>query len=455
MPLHVCGKFFERIVAVTVTLDDEAFSVAFNNEIESERSNFPMRRNAVAGGGEALHYVAFEIGLRAIFFFFQKTHESRGIFGVLDELAAEVVSFQVIVRAKGVDNPHLVPRAAGGNVETLLEEFLIAERQGAALGGVNKRDEDDVSLVALELRRVSAEDAMEFVAIGRDTRADEVVDFNGLFVPNERDYAEAHRLTGVILFVFRLFHCSGDKRRHGEGFLAIEFAVAAGASDAVGDGVRAQMNAACITQRLDAAIIGNHVAELDDFWDAAEMFDETSCAAEGLAREIVDGNLAIVEIGVRDAAEILVDKVLDYAKILADSGRADLLVIADDEDGFAEIQSDESHHVALAGFVDDDHIESRDSRVKIFDDTRKRHDPNGDSAAALAHFSCGFIAQERNADAVAFADAANGIKPADERLTLTGRGTTRLRGPGTLINQFDCCAAELLAQFFAFCLQVF
>src|SRR4029077_9968378 len=114
---------------------------------------------------------------------------------------------------------------------------------------------------------------------------------------------------------------------------------------------------------------------------------EAGGAAERLASEIVDGNLAVVEIGIRDSAEILEDEVLDYAQILADSRRADLLVVADDEDGLPQVQRDQRHYVALAGFVDDDNVETRGAWVKVFDHAGKRHDPDGNGPAALAHFS--------------------------------------------------------------------
>ena len=47
--------------------------------------------------------------------------------------------------------------------------------------------------------------------------------------------------------------------------------------------MRAELHAAGVTQRLDAVIVGNQVAELDNFRDTTEMFDEASGAAEGLA----------------------------------------------------------------------------------------------------------------------------------------------------------------------------
>src|SRR5215470_10133111 len=161
------------------------------------------------------------------------------------------------------------------------------------------------------------------------------------------------------------------------------------------------MNAARVSQWLDTAVIGNHIAELNDFRNAAEVFDKARRAAERLAREVVNGNLAVVEIGVRNAAQILVNEILDNAEVLTNGGRADLFVVADDENRFAEIQRDQGHHIALARFVNDDNVEASHARIEVFHNARKRHDPHGDGAAALAHFSGGFRAKEGYADAVA------------------------------------------------------
>src|SRR5262249_15526939 len=103
-----------------------------------------------------------------------------------------------------------------------------------------------------------------------------------------------------------------------------------------------------------------------------------------------------------------------------------LFMVADDENRFAEIQGNQSHHVALAGFVNDDNVEARHARIEIFNHARQRHDPNGNSAAAFAHFSGGFRAQERNADAMSFADAAYRVEPPDKRLALARRSTAGL-----------------------------
>jgi len=56
---------------------------------------------------------------------------------------------------------------------------------------------------------------------------------------------------------------------------------------------------------------------------------------------------------------------------------------------------------------------------------------------------------------VAFADATDGVEPADERLALARSSAARLRGPRTLVDQFDGHSAQLLAQFFALGLEDF
>src|SRR6266581_2159063 len=285
--------------------------------------------------------------------------------------------------------------------------------------------------------------------------AQQIVDFDGLFVANQRNDAEAERLSRAILFVLGLVDGRGHQRGDGESFLTIDLAVAAGARDAKSDGVGEQAHAAGVAQRLDPPIVRNHVAELDDFRDTAEVLDEAGGAAEGLPRQVIDRDLTVVKIGIGDAREVLEDEVLNDAEILADGGGADLLVVADDENRLAEVERRERHHITLASLVDDDHIEARDARIEVFDHAGKRHDPNRHGAAALGHFSGGFRAQQGNANAVALADPANGVEPADQRLTLAGRSAASLGGPGAAVDEVDGHAAKLFAEFFAFGLQGF
>src|SRR5216110_1947004 len=170
------------------------------------------------------------------------------------------------------------------------------------LGGIDKGNKNNVALVTLELSGVSAKHAMQLVPVGRDVRADEIVNLNRLLVTHQRHHTEAEWLSRVVLLILRLLNRRSNQRCNGKGFLAIDFSIATGTGHAVSDRVRPQMHAACVAQGLDTAIIRNHVTELNNLRNAAEMFDKASSTAERLARQIVNGNLAIIQIGVRNSA---------------------------------------------------------------------------------------------------------------------------------------------------------
>src|SRR5260370_977606 len=349
------------MIADAIALDGQAAAVAFDNQVDSKRTYAPLWSNTIAGGNEALHDFALKGGLGALVLFFERAHEAAGILRVFDQLATKVVSLEVVVGTEGVDDPDLVEGGGGGGVEALLEQFLVGEGERAALRSVNQRDEDDVAFVALELGSVSAEEAVELVAVGREMRTEKIVNLDGLFIADQRNHAEAGGLSRIVFLIFRLLDRRGEEGGGGQGLLTIDLAVAARAGDAIGDRVRPEMDATGIAQGLGAVIVRNQVAELDDFRDATEIVDHA----------------------------------------------------------------------------------------------RKRHHPDGNGAAAFRHFPGGFSAEERNAYAVSFADAANGVQPSDQRLALAGGSAAGLSGPGALVNQADGDAAKLFTKFFALGLERF
>ena len=146
---------------------------------------------------------------------------------MFDKLPAKIVRLEMVLRAKRVDDPHLVAGAAGGNVKPLLEEFLVAKRKWTVLCRIDKRDENYITFVTLELRGVPAEDAMKLVTLGRNVPAKKIVNFDGLLIANERDNSKTERLTRFIRFVLRLFHRRSKKGSHRKGFLKVDLAVAA------------------------------------------------------------------------------------------------------------------------------------------------------------------------------------------------------------------------------------
>src|ERR1700741_1118275 len=130
---------------------------------------------------------------------------------MLNQLPAQIIGFQVVLRTERMDDPHLVAGATGCDVKALLEEFLIAQRKHAALGGIDQGDKHHIALVTLELRGVAAKDAMKFIAARGNMRADEIVDFDSLLIADQRYHADAQRLARVVLRVLGLLHRGGDK----------------------------------------------------------------------------------------------------------------------------------------------------------------------------------------------------------------------------------------------------
>src|SRR5260370_18447686 len=150
---------------------------------------------------------------------------------------------------------------------------------------------------------------------------EKIVSVDGLLIGEQGNDAEVGGLCGIVFLVFGLVDSRDKERGGGERFLTIDFAVTAGARNTISDGVRTEPNAAGIAQRLDTVIIGNQVAELDDFRDAAEMVDQASSAAKGLAGEGVNKKFGLVEIWIWGFPERLGYDGLDGGEVLADRGR--------------------------------------------------------------------------------------------------------------------------------------
>src|SRR6266436_6592985 len=128
---------------------------------------------------------------------------------------------------------------------------------------------------------------------------------------------------------------------------------------------------------------------------------------------------------VRNALEELVNQILNYSDFLSDRGRADLFMVSDDNDVMTQVKCNESHDVALTGFIDNDHIKTRLSWIKVLDHSGEGHDPDRNGAPTLRHFMGRLHAQTRRTKTCALADLPYGVEPADERLPLGKRSSPR------------------------------
>src|SRR4029077_13217725 len=101
------------------------------------------------------------------------------------------------------------------------------------------------------------------------------------------------------------------------------------------------------------------------------------------------------------------------------------------------VKCNQSHDVALTGFIDNDHVKTRLSWIKVFDHSGEGHDPDRDGAPTLRHLMSRLHAQTRRTKTCALADLPYGVEPADERLPLGKRGSPRLKHPGEVVNEIN------------------
>ena len=146
---------------------------------------------------------------------------------------------------------------------------------------------------------------------------------------------------------------------------------------------------------------------------------------------------------VRDALEELVNQILNYGGFLSHRGWADLFMVSDNNDVVTQVKCNESHHVALTGFIDNHYIKARFPWIKVLDHSGEGHDPDRNGAPTLRHFVCRLHTQPRRTYTCALADLPYGVEPADERLPLGKRSSSRLKHPCEVVNEIDRCSLHL------------
>src|SRR5262249_39096052 len=211
LAVQIFREFLQGMVTVAVAFDGQAANVSFDDQVNPKRPDAPLRSDAIASRNKALHDFTLEYRLGAFFLLLQSAHEPRGVLGMLDQLAAKVIGLEVVRGTERVDHPHLVAGAAGSDIEPLLEQFLVAEGKRPAFGSVHQRNKHHVALVSLKLSSVSTEQTVKFVAIRGKMASQQVVNLDGLLIPDQRDNAEAGGLTSVILPVFLLLDRSNQE----------------------------------------------------------------------------------------------------------------------------------------------------------------------------------------------------------------------------------------------------
>ena len=168
LSLQVSPDLFLRVVvAIPVAFDGHATRFTFDDEINAIGSDRVLRAHAIAFVHEPFEHLALERRLRALGL--RNGDHGLGVviglLGEFDQLASQVLLFEIARRIERVDDPELIAGAAGGDVEALLESVIVAQRKRATgARTVHEGEENDIPLVALELRRIAAEETVAHVA---------------------------------------------------------------------------------------------------------------------------------------------------------------------------------------------------------------------------------------------------------------------------------------------------
>src|SRR5271169_4269658 len=128
--------------------------------------------------------------------------------------------------------------------------------------------------------------------------------------------------------------------------------------------MRMESNGGSFTEWFDFAFVRKRVTKCDDIRGAAEVFNKTYHSAKGNLGEPINGELAVVELHVRNSLQVDLTQLLHLFHLNANGDRRYLLVVANDDRLVSKVESEHCSGVALACFVNDDNIKPGCARVK-------------------------------------------------------------------------------------------
>src|SRR5205809_4404284 len=142
-----------------------------------------------------------------------------GVFGMLDQFPPQVTGFQVEPGVQAVDHPHLVSSPARSYVVPLLKAIVLAERQRPTFRNVDHRQKHHITLVALEVRRIAANNPTPLKLGDGQALPEQPLYFQSLSFPYKGDHSKG------LVSVLRLLYDSGDDRHNCPGYVVVDVSV--------------------------------------------------------------------------------------------------------------------------------------------------------------------------------------------------------------------------------------
>src|SRR5690606_21128372 len=199
---EVLDEFLRGMEPVAVAFDRDFRAVGpLYDQVNPVVPHPPLRRDTITPTYELCDDLFLEFGLGAALCAARGFDHGVGVLRVLDQAKTEISMLEIRGRVERVDHPHLVSRATRGDIEPFLVFIEIAvahkrKRPPAKRAGLDHGQEDNVTLVALELSRIPAKNLPVFYDLGGEVVADDLFNQHSLFVAQEGDHPE--RLTRVL-----------------------------------------------------------------------------------------------------------------------------------------------------------------------------------------------------------------------------------------------------------------
>ena len=134
-------------------------------------------------------------------------------------------------------------------------------------------------------------------------------------------------------------------------------------------------------------------------------------------RNIIDRRPGIIEVVIGDlASNVHFFQHIHLIDLNADRHRADLLIIAYNDQLFAHIQNSQRRNIRLAGLINDDNIKLIGTGIQTFQSFPNRHYPARNSTLAFDHQFTGLSTIHRSIFTCSFADFLDSLLPADQCL---------------------------------------
>src|SRR5947209_3061679 len=83
------------------------------------------------------------------------------------------------------------------------------------------------------------------------------------------------------------------------------------------------------------------------------------------AGEAIDRELAVIHIGEWNTSQVFVNQMVDFIYALSNSCRANLFIIAYDDNLIPHVDRHQRRNIGLAGFIDNNHVETIAFHVKL------------------------------------------------------------------------------------------